>query len=203
MHEQEARLILQAYRPGGQDQNDPHFAEALQETVRNSELGRWFAEEQAFDQAIAAHLEKMPAPFGLKTRILAHDGTPTKSWAARWTIGWRRLPRFFFYSRRSLACGGTGLRQRAPARLFARDGQLHSRAAAARHGKPGSREDQELARTKGTISAEVPPRPGVARAGGLPHPFVPGPRCDADLFSSGRRIGSRTSLSWIERPYQS
>ncbi len=96
MHEQEARLILQAYRPGGQDQNDPHFAEALQETVRNSELGRWFAEEQAFDQAIAGHLEKMPAPFGLKTRILANDGTPTKSWAARWTIGLAAIAALLF-----------------------------------------------------------------------------------------------------------
>ena len=87
MHEQEARLILQAYRPGGQDENDPHFSEALRETVHNSELADWFAEEQAFDQAIAAHLEKVPAPFGLKTRILAHGGAPTKSWTARWVAG--------------------------------------------------------------------------------------------------------------------
>ena len=58
MDEQEARLILQGYRPGGQDQSDPHFSEALQEVMRNPELAQWFADEQAFDQAIATHLER-------------------------------------------------------------------------------------------------------------------------------------------------
>lgn len=87
MHEQEARLILQAYRPGAQDQSDPHFAEALQETARNPQLARWFAEEQAFDRAMAAHLAAVPAPFGLKTRILAQAKAPARSWTARWTLG--------------------------------------------------------------------------------------------------------------------
>lgn len=87
MHEQEVRLILQAYRPGAQDQADPRFAEALQETARNPQLARWFAEEQAFDQAIAAHLETVPAPFGLKTRILAQAKAPAGSWTSRWTLG--------------------------------------------------------------------------------------------------------------------
>ena len=87
MNEQEARLILQAYRPGGQDQSDPHFSEALQEAERNPQLAQWFADEQAFDQAIAAHLDKMPAPFGLKTRILANAGVRTESWTSRWIIG--------------------------------------------------------------------------------------------------------------------
>ena len=87
MHEQEARLILQAYRPSAQDQGDPHFAEALQETARNPQLARWFAEEQAFDQAMAAHLAAVPAPFGLKTRILAQAKAPARSWTSRWTVG--------------------------------------------------------------------------------------------------------------------
>ena len=71
MTEQEARLILQSYRPGGEDKDDPQFAEALRETERNPELARWLAEEQAFDCAMAAQLAALPAPFGLKTRILA------------------------------------------------------------------------------------------------------------------------------------
>ena len=56
MDEQQARLILQAYRPAV-DRNDPEVAAALQEAARNPELAGWFAEEQAFDRAIAAHLE--------------------------------------------------------------------------------------------------------------------------------------------------
>jgi len=87
MDEQQARLILKAYRPGGQDQSDPHFSEALLETSRNPRLAQWFADEQAFDQAIAAHLEKMPAPFGLKTRILANAGVRAESRASRWLVG--------------------------------------------------------------------------------------------------------------------
>jgi hypothetical protein len=87
MDEQEARLILQAYRPGAQDQSDPHFAEALQEAARNPQLARWFAEEQAFDQAMAAHLAAVPAPFGLKTRILAQATAPAGARTSRWLIG--------------------------------------------------------------------------------------------------------------------
>lgn len=86
MDEQQARLILQAYRPGA-DRDDPQVAEALQAAVRNPELAQWFAEEQAFDRAIAAHLEAVPAPFGLKTRILANAASPAESrqwsWAAK------------------------------------------------------------------------------------------------------------------------
>ena len=71
MDEQEARLILQAYRPGTEDQTDPQFAEALRASATNPELARWWAEEQAFDRAIATQLDSVPAPFGLKTRLLA------------------------------------------------------------------------------------------------------------------------------------
>jgi uncharacterized membrane protein YbaN (DUF454 family) len=86
MDEQDARLILQACRPGA-DADDPQVAEALEEVARNPKLARWFAEEQAFDRAIAAHLEAVPAPLGLKTRILANAAPPAESrqwsWAAR------------------------------------------------------------------------------------------------------------------------
>ena len=60
MTEQEARLILQSYRPGGEDKDDPQFAEALREAERNPELARWLAEEQAFDCAMAAQLASAP-----------------------------------------------------------------------------------------------------------------------------------------------
>ena len=83
MTEQEARLILQAYRPGV-DRDDSQIDAALEEAARNPELGRWLAEEQAFDRAIAAHLEAIPAPLGLKTRILANHASPAGPW--RWNL---------------------------------------------------------------------------------------------------------------------
>jgi hypothetical protein len=96
MDEQQARFILQAYRPGAQDEDAPQFAEALRETARNPQLASWFAEEQAFDQAMAAHLEAVPAPFGLKTRILAQASAPANSWKSRWTVGLAALAALLF-----------------------------------------------------------------------------------------------------------
>src|SRR2546430_2450839 len=72
MTREQAKQILAAYRPDDRDKSDPAFAEALQETQRDEELARWFAQERAFDSAIAARLDAIPAPFGLKTRILAN-----------------------------------------------------------------------------------------------------------------------------------
>ena len=87
MDEKRARLILESYRPGVDDPGEPEFAEALQEVAGNPGLAEWFAEEQAFDRAIAAHLEAIPAPFGLKTRILTHaEARPTSPYA-RWIVG--------------------------------------------------------------------------------------------------------------------
>jgi hypothetical protein len=87
MTEQEARLILQSYGPAVEDPNDPQFAEALRMAAENPELARWWEEEQAFDRAMATHLEAMPAPYGLKTRILAQAAAPTTSRFARWIVG--------------------------------------------------------------------------------------------------------------------
>ncbi|HEY2801227.1 MAG TPA: hypothetical protein VGI85_11570 [Chthoniobacterales bacterium] len=85
MDDAEARLILQSYRPG--DASEPRFTEALRTTSDNPELARWFAEEQAFDRAVAAHLENWPAPFGLKTRILAQAETPVRPRKMPWILG--------------------------------------------------------------------------------------------------------------------
>ncbi len=83
MTEEEARLILESYRPGTGDESDPQFAAALREAERNPQLARWLAEEQAFDRAVAAKLAALPEPLGLKTRILAH-GAPAR--APRWSL---------------------------------------------------------------------------------------------------------------------
>jgi hypothetical protein len=83
MTKEEAKKILAAYRPGDQDRLESDFAEALQETARDAELARWFAEEREFDRTVAAHLKSLPVPFGLKTRILASKA-PRSATKSRW-----------------------------------------------------------------------------------------------------------------------
>jgi len=72
MNNQEAKLILQAYRPGGRDTFDPLFAEALEQARRDPELQKWFAEEQALDSQIQSKLRPAVAvPRDLKANLLA------------------------------------------------------------------------------------------------------------------------------------
>jgi hypothetical protein len=72
MNNQEAKLILQAYRPGGQDASDPFFADALEQSRRDPELQKWFAEENALNMRIQACLETaIPVPSNLKSELLA------------------------------------------------------------------------------------------------------------------------------------
>jgi hypothetical protein len=72
MNNQEAKLILQAYRPNGQDAADPFFAEALEQSRRDPELQKWFAEEMLLNARLQARLETaVPIPPGLKSELLA------------------------------------------------------------------------------------------------------------------------------------
>jgi hypothetical protein len=72
MNNQEAKLILQAYRCGGQDASDPLFAEALEQARRDPELQNWFAEENALDARIQTSLQTaVPVPRELKSNLLA------------------------------------------------------------------------------------------------------------------------------------
>jgi uncharacterized membrane protein YbaN (DUF454 family) len=72
MNNEEAKLILQAYRPGGPDASDPLFAEALEHARRDPELQKWFAEEQALDSQIQSKLRPAVAvPRDLKSNLLA------------------------------------------------------------------------------------------------------------------------------------
>jgi hypothetical protein len=71
MKNEEARFILQAFRPGGADRSDPFFAEALAQADRDPQLGAWFAREQAFDAAIAANLRDISPPAELRDNIMA------------------------------------------------------------------------------------------------------------------------------------
>ena len=67
----EAKLVLSAYRPGGQDAADPTFAAALAAAQQDPALAQWLAEQQEFDKLIAGHLGEVKAPAGLRARILA------------------------------------------------------------------------------------------------------------------------------------
>ena len=82
MNNQEAKLILQAYRPNGQDASDPFFAEALAQVRQDPELQKWFAEETAFNARLQARLEAaVPIPAGLKSDLLALRKTvPLTPW---------------------------------------------------------------------------------------------------------------------------
>jgi hypothetical protein len=69
MDNEQAKLILQAYRPGGEDAGDPFFAEALEQARRDPELGRCLAEQRAFDDAMRAALLADSPPPGLRDAI--------------------------------------------------------------------------------------------------------------------------------------
>ena len=71
MDNDEAKLILSAYRADGPDANDPHFAEALEQARRDPALAEWFSDSVAFDAAIREKLCATPVPSALRECILA------------------------------------------------------------------------------------------------------------------------------------
>ena len=70
MNKQEAKFILQAYRPGGEDAANPQFAEALEVARQTPELTQWLSEETALDEALGRKLQDTPVPEDLKEKIL-------------------------------------------------------------------------------------------------------------------------------------
>ncbi|MBI5773510.1 MAG: hypothetical protein HZA89_07175 [Verrucomicrobia bacterium] len=83
MDNTQAKIILSTCRPGGQDADDPHFAEALDQMQRDPELAQWFAAERAMDAAIAARIKAVPVPVDLKAALLA--GRKVNRRAGWWT----------------------------------------------------------------------------------------------------------------------
>jgi hypothetical protein len=71
MNNHDAKFLLQAYRPGGDDSADTRMADALAQARRDPELGEWLAREQSFDQQIAGKLRSLTPPPGLREAILA------------------------------------------------------------------------------------------------------------------------------------
>lgn len=89
MTNDEAKFILNAYRPNGEDANDPMFEAALAQAKRDPDLAGWFARLQAFDRAIASKLGETEVPEGLRAAILAGANVSRSKPATSW---WRRSP---------------------------------------------------------------------------------------------------------------
>jgi hypothetical protein len=70
MDNREAKFILSAYRPGGQDANDPCFAEALDQVRRDPMLDQWFRDSVVFDAAVAEKFRAIEVPADLRENIL-------------------------------------------------------------------------------------------------------------------------------------
>lgn len=70
MDNEQAKLILSAYRPGGEDAADPVFSEALALARQDPDLDAWFAGQRRFDEAVRAALLSSAPPAGLRERLI-------------------------------------------------------------------------------------------------------------------------------------
>lgn len=82
MTNQEAKFTLGAYRASGQDAGDPAYAEALQRTRDDPQLGAWFERARAHDAAVGAKLREIAPPAELRAAILAgaRASTTQRTW---------------------------------------------------------------------------------------------------------------------------
>jgi hypothetical protein len=71
MTNEEAKIILGAYRPGGEVPADPVFGAAMRQAERDPQLAAWFAHSQGLDAAMRVKLRELAPPPGLKESILA------------------------------------------------------------------------------------------------------------------------------------
>ncbi len=85
MNKDEAKYLLQSYRPSGKDANDPHFEEALALAQSDPEMQGWFARQQGITQAISDKLHEIEVPKDLKARILS--GKIEQDNPRQWTFG--------------------------------------------------------------------------------------------------------------------
>jgi hypothetical protein len=70
MRSDEAKFVLSAFRPRGEDADEPQMTRALLQAGRDPELLRWLDEAREFDLFVASKLEEsMPVPAELRTNI--------------------------------------------------------------------------------------------------------------------------------------
>ncbi len=85
MTNKDASFLLGSCRPNGADSNDPEFSNALAQAGRDPGLKRWFEDQRRFDSAIAAHIQSIRVPEGLRSRILTGGrvSRPARWWSPR------------------------------------------------------------------------------------------------------------------------
>lgn len=95
MNNEQSKLILSAYRPGGEDASDPFFTEALEQSRLDPELGKWLADQRRFDQSFQSALQSIATPTGLLESLLLNrkvvrldnsSTAPSRGWGVpgRW-----------------------------------------------------------------------------------------------------------------------
>lgn len=70
MDQGEIKRLLQFYRQGTEDRDDPSFQEALASLESDPALAAWFRTEQAFDAAMIAAFRDIPVRTAVKEEIL-------------------------------------------------------------------------------------------------------------------------------------
>src|SRR5437763_1433721 len=71
MDRQQAKEILQLYRPWVPDREDPDMAEAIELSKHDPELARWLEEHCALQESIRAKFSETAVPEGLMEQILS------------------------------------------------------------------------------------------------------------------------------------
>lgn len=79
MDREQAKEILRLYRPGIGEQDGPEMTEALEFARRDPELGRWFADYCAVQEAIRAKFRATAVPEGLKEQIISERKAALRS----------------------------------------------------------------------------------------------------------------------------
>ena len=90
MTNEEAKFMLQGYRPNGADCEDEAFAEALKQAQNDPTLKDWFEREQAFDALMSDKLRAVSAPDGLRESILAGTRISSPVTTPKQTAWWRQ-----------------------------------------------------------------------------------------------------------------
>ncbi len=70
------KKVLQCFRRGTSDENDPFFREALAELSNDPALAEWFQAEQEFDAVMADKFRDVPVETAVKKRLLSKEQPP-------------------------------------------------------------------------------------------------------------------------------
>jgi hypothetical protein len=88
MTREEARQLLEMYRPGGADDEDPRFREALEWARRDAALGAWLEGQRAFDRVMVAAVRSTSVPADLKAALLSSRRPVVREAAVWWRPSW-------------------------------------------------------------------------------------------------------------------